>query len=465
MNAQDAVAAVERVSYREGQVVTAADLTAEQEYLIAMRQTHAATNHTWGIAQGLDLSMRGDTLNVSAGTAVDGLGRLLIVPDEVQVGTGKLSGDEFSVWLLFALEPAGNGRAREVTRIRLCPGTVPTERQPEASGADWPVYLGALRRSAAGASLTVQSGVRPLIGLVGAGVRAASGAALMRSDEDFAIALPVPGGEPGSFSDQFRIGSNGSLLVSTNLRFTGDVHVNPNPELTPSGRQGVGFGAALPQPKAACPWSVYHAQAPRDGLPTLDELVFELQGPQEKEDPSGLRAAMGHRQDGRFQAALTLASDGTVTIPLTLQVEGRLIESPIGADPSDPRFLVAMASAAAGGATDALPRALSIEVVAGASLVHTAVQYTIKIANTGIESIDVIQVQEFATLNGLLAKAPSQTPPEPIGSFTLSPSGSRSWERTLSVDTPGKLAIGVTVLGVGPSGPLNAKNAVEIEAT
>jgi hypothetical protein len=444
-------ATVTRVNYSEGQLLSAADLTDEQHYLVEMRRRHAAGNHTWGIAHGLELSIQGAALRVGPGTAVDGFGRHLIVPEGVLTHVDTLQADEIAVWLVFALERAGNTRWREVTRLRLVPGPVGDPRQqPAAGSSDWPVFLGVIRRPGPGKDYVPDAAsIRPLIGLVGETVQAASGAAQIRSGADFAVGLAAG-------PDRLRIGPAGNLTITANASFAGNFHLQPDSGLTPSGRVGVGFEGSGAPPAAAAPWRIYRAT-----VPPANELVVEIRGPQDKEDPNGLTAAIGMAAAGVFKPRLTVASNGDVTVDGSLRVAGQVIESPIPADPSDPRFLVALVNASAGATTDA-PGPLSVAMRAPDTAKVGAVAYTLTFTNAAVVAVEVIGVQEFVTLNGQLAPGPG----DPFTGFSLNALATRSIDRSVNAAAPGTLSIGVNVLAVGAGGAaLSAKNGKQIKVT
>lgn len=92
-----------RVAYREGQRLRADDLTAEQDYLIALERRHNTAQHLPGVVAGL----RGDD-----GVAVDAEGRLLIVDDAAPIGDAKC----VDAWLIHCESCEGN-RLQELARI------------------------------------------------------------------------------------------------------------------------------------------------------------------------------------------------------------------------------------------------------------------------------------------------------------------------------------------------------------
>ncbi len=81
MTITNEVPSVERPVFFDGQRLTAADLTAVQDYQRELRWLHNRSLHTWGIAFGLEvIAKRGDrAVTVQMGYALDCLGRDLIL--------------------------------------------------------------------------------------------------------------------------------------------------------------------------------------------------------------------------------------------------------------------------------------------------------------------------------------------------------------------------------------------------
>src|SRR5689334_3787102 len=97
-----------RPRFRERQVLRAADLEAEQAYLIAARRRHNIGQHGWGIVQGLEIKDQPE-LMVQPGMAVDGYGRELIVTSPVTIPVEvftELGDDALDVWLVYQLVEA-----------------------------------------------------------------------------------------------------------------------------------------------------------------------------------------------------------------------------------------------------------------------------------------------------------------------------------------------------------------------
>lgn len=82
-----------RPAFHEGQVLAAADLAATVAYARAAAARHARLSHDWGIADGLGLTTENRTdpvtgarfveVTVTAGLAIDGTGREIVVPAPV----------------------------------------------------------------------------------------------------------------------------------------------------------------------------------------------------------------------------------------------------------------------------------------------------------------------------------------------------------------------------------------------
>jgi hypothetical protein len=85
---------IARPTFYEGEILPAADLTAAVDYGRDQMARHARQAHSWGIVTGLDLSSSSAAtaggqnyavVTVNAGVAIDGTGREIIVPANVQL--------------------------------------------------------------------------------------------------------------------------------------------------------------------------------------------------------------------------------------------------------------------------------------------------------------------------------------------------------------------------------------------
>ena len=81
----EAAEPVTRNEYRDGQVLSAEALRRDARYFLARERQHAALAHTPGVLVGLDLKVDEETgyTFVEKGAAIDGQGRLILVPARV----------------------------------------------------------------------------------------------------------------------------------------------------------------------------------------------------------------------------------------------------------------------------------------------------------------------------------------------------------------------------------------------
>jgi hypothetical protein len=68
---------IARSNFNEGQILAAADLNATVDYARNQMARHARYEHSWGILTGLELT---SSFTVTAGIAIDGTGREIVVP-------------------------------------------------------------------------------------------------------------------------------------------------------------------------------------------------------------------------------------------------------------------------------------------------------------------------------------------------------------------------------------------------
>ncbi len=77
--------------YYPGKLLHASDFVREQEYGNAKLEFLNRSFHGWGIIQGLEVKGgAGGALHVTAGSAIDRRGRLIVVPEDVEIDRGKL---------------------------------------------------------------------------------------------------------------------------------------------------------------------------------------------------------------------------------------------------------------------------------------------------------------------------------------------------------------------------------------
>jgi hypothetical protein len=100
--------AVSRVNYFDHQFLRAEDFTHEQLHHVDMRRAHNRLLHTWGVAEGLDIGFASGAsrVTVQSGTAVDGLGRELVLPaDEQTSDLSSMAGKTLFVTLEYEGKP------------------------------------------------------------------------------------------------------------------------------------------------------------------------------------------------------------------------------------------------------------------------------------------------------------------------------------------------------------------------
>jgi hypothetical protein len=95
-----------RVSYFDGQLLSAADFRTEQDYHRGMRYLHNRLLHGYGVVDGLDVDVDvddGGGVRVGPGVAIDSLGRELVLPEPVCINLPpKAAVEEQTMWYLVA---------------------------------------------------------------------------------------------------------------------------------------------------------------------------------------------------------------------------------------------------------------------------------------------------------------------------------------------------------------------------
>ena len=182
-----------RVQFEDGRLLSTADYVDEQNYHRTRMNDHLVTEHTWGIATGLEVTDSGSALAVLPGRAVDGYGRELVLTSArvLDLRPFELRRIEsVDVWISYdeTTEPSGNeqlDRVREGARVHLDqsaggdPRTPPGVTDPTNAPASWrgrpvppkvpwPVYLGTVIRdlSKPDEPVKIELTGRPYIGVV-----------------------------------------------------------------------------------------------------------------------------------------------------------------------------------------------------------------------------------------------------------------------------------------------------------
>ncbi len=255
-----------RVRFRERQVLRAADLVAEQSYLVAVRRRHNIAQHGWGIVRGLELADTPDGLVVNTGVAVDGYGRELIVSSPLAIPAdafNELGSDAIDVWLFYELMevsvrqrgvwdcgPGRNTRVREQSSLRLTaaleidprfPVEVLTEdlpfpsskSTPDDPAREWPVYLGTIKPVAP--QFDPQS-PRPDATLKGEVVNTPSGRARLQVGSElesdtrrFAVSVADPSGK---LIERLAVDREGNTIVTGNTAISSHTHKTTNETAT-----------------------------------------------------------------------------------------------------------------------------------------------------------------------------------------------------------------------------------------
>jgi hypothetical protein len=85
---------VKRLNYFDHQFLRAPDFSDEQNYHLSMRRLHNSSMHTWGIAQGLQVTPTGGgtgtAITVSSGVALDSAGRELVLASDTNLELGGI---------------------------------------------------------------------------------------------------------------------------------------------------------------------------------------------------------------------------------------------------------------------------------------------------------------------------------------------------------------------------------------
>src|SRR5688500_16221366 len=84
---------IERPIYFEGQILGANDLQRSLDYSRDENARHERYLHSWGIADGLDVTKQGDDFVLQPGFAIDSSGAPIVVSDPVILDKQQLRDD------------------------------------------------------------------------------------------------------------------------------------------------------------------------------------------------------------------------------------------------------------------------------------------------------------------------------------------------------------------------------------
>lgn len=89
---------IERLIYRDGELLDANDLTHEQQYHINQRQQQTRALFTPGVLSGLGVSFNETHISLSSGLAIDSKGRQIALVSKGQFGNTQIEADEHGVF-------------------------------------------------------------------------------------------------------------------------------------------------------------------------------------------------------------------------------------------------------------------------------------------------------------------------------------------------------------------------------
>jgi hypothetical protein len=494
---------IERVHFREQQILTHSDLSDEQTYLIAMRRRHNLAHHRWGIVQGLELELVGDSVFLYPGFAVDGYGRELVVPTPVSLSATELDGllsedrEVIDFWLTYRLldDPADNSRAREEAWLKLVhvdpnepkvdprhPPWVPAsdwEFRPHQEPQDdpekeWPVYLGRIRFNKSEGRVTLElleEVERPYASLLGWRIVAPwrdqwlqIGNEYSGDNKRFAVSLPDT--VTGNNTDRWVIDNKGDTTLRGTLQLAplsgtnfgkGNLHLlsAATNQAEPS---GIEFAPLDVPPAQAASWQIY-AIAASQQQNLHAQLRFEIANPGQKQgDPEHYEWVIGSQDQASFNPLLSVRADGTVVINGDLTIKGQFIQGPIQADIDDERFQDELLKrwtgglTRAGGVVDASYKLeLKIGIIAPSSVPSgQSFTYTVEITNTspplGIyNSLKITTFSaEFTDQTAPISLTPPDSPLERGQSYLISADYASSQR--------GRLLLTVTVTAASVTG-------------
>jgi len=158
---------VKRLNYFDHQFLRAQDFNDEQKYHLSMRRRLNAVLHTWGIAQGLTLSVAaggtGTAVTVTAGVAIDSLGQEIVLTADTNLELGGVAANS-AVYITIAYkeqqsdpttEAGGEGNTRWTEQPQL---VFSTTAPADASMA---LVLGKVPRTATGLGAIDSSDRKP----------------------------------------------------------------------------------------------------------------------------------------------------------------------------------------------------------------------------------------------------------------------------------------------------------------
>jgi hypothetical protein len=296
-----AASQIRRPTYREGQLLEAAELQAEQRSRDDALARHEGNVHNPGIITGLQLTpaAAGD-LQIHPGLAIDGMGRYLVLN---RVLTTSLADGE-DVWVSIVWR---QGAAQIELSDR------PPPAQADRSQDAWPVVLGQADRSAG--TVTVRTDAREDLRLRAAALRApACGSRVLLGGHSGRrtqiLGVQLAGG--ADWDDVTTVDADGSCVISADAGLGGDLQAG--------GR--VVLERAIAAPPAAAPWSLYRSTLIRPDKTVVEQLRLEVGELKSGVDPQALELLVAADGTGAATDLMHVDASGTVTITGGLTVEG-----------------------------------------------------------------------------------------------------------------------------------------------
>lgn len=155
----------QRLNYFDHQFLRVNDFTDEQAYHLGMRRAHNRMLHTVGVAYGLDLLAAGSAVKVTAGVAIDGQGRELVLAADLDVPVpAELAGKTGYLTVTYGEQQAdataetgaaGNRRVLEGALLQL---SLTAPAAPAGPDADLVLVLGRVTANASRAVTSVDVG-------------------------------------------------------------------------------------------------------------------------------------------------------------------------------------------------------------------------------------------------------------------------------------------------------------------
>src|SRR3954465_11931578 len=119
---------IQRVNYFKNQFLHVEDFTTEQAYHVEMRRRHNRALHTYGIAEGLQLtfSANASAVTVRAGMGIDNQGREIVLVDDQAVELADLDANR-EAFITIAYDESAT-REQNETGVR---GNTRVQEQPK----------------------------------------------------------------------------------------------------------------------------------------------------------------------------------------------------------------------------------------------------------------------------------------------------------------------------------------------